>query len=216
MQQSPSATSRAVCMNWCTYHGAHARDSQVRQSDCADALFRRYQGHLCVSRACSWVRRRYEVRSGLGTRRECGMTSTPDRRLHTRKGRSGKKEKRVSTRCSWIGRSEEAGNDAQGQAGCTSGTACDKSREIKLVSTIHRAEQHGETDGPLAITLRSAATPKKKNQYPAQTDHKSVHSICSLVAPRAHTNAHARLRDGRARACVRGAGGGERQRYLAL
>lgn len=33
----------------CTYLGAPARDSRVRQSDCADVSFRRCQGHLCAT-----------------------------------------------------------------------------------------------------------------------------------------------------------------------
>ena len=72
------------------------------------------------------------------------MTSARDRRLRKHTSRSdhtasaerngearkkkGKKKKRVSTRCSLLGRREE-GDDAQGQAECTSGTVCDKRRQ---------------------------------------------------------------------------------------
>lgn len=60
---------------------------------------------------------------------------------------------------------------------------------------MRRAEQHAERDGPLAITLRSAAHTRTK------ADHTSVHTICSLLglAPRTDTRARACRAAGRTR-----------------
>lgn len=46
----------------------------------------------------------------------------------------------------WIGRSEGAGNDAQGQAGCTSGTACDKAQSNWLAQCAEHSSMQGATD----------------------------------------------------------------------
>lgn len=74
---------------------------------------------------------------------------------------------------------------------------------------MRRAEQHAERDGPLAITLRSAAHTRTK------ADHTSVHTICSLLglAHRTDTRARACRAAGRTREGGRREG---RERYLAL
>lgn len=88
----------------------------------------------------------------------------------------------------WIGRSEGAGNDAQGPAGCTSGTACDKAQSNWLAQCAEHSSMQGATDLLRSHYAAQRITPGQRAKGKGKADRTSVHTLCSSPHP-AHTRA---------------------------